>query len=121
VTPAWLRPLAEADLVERVQDYATEAGKDVAARFFDAAIAALHAVERMPGTGSPRVGEFCDIPGLRMRPIDRFPCGWLYFVRTEHLDIVRLLADAQDLTAILEALDDQEPMVPNASHRPRTG
>jgi toxin ParE1/3/4 len=107
VTPAWLRPQAEADLIERTHYYAAEAGADVAGRFFDAAIAALHAVERMPGTGSPRIGELCDIAGLRMRRVEGFPCGWFYFVRANHLDVVRLLADAQDLTAILEALDDE--------------
>ena len=62
VTPAWLRPRAEADLVERSRYYAAEAGDDVAARFFDSAIAALRAVERMPGTGSPRIGELCEHP-----------------------------------------------------------
>jgi toxin ParE1/3/4 len=108
VTPAWLRPLAEADLVERSRYYANEAGEEVAKRFFDSAIDALHAVERMPGTGTPRIGELCDIPGLRMRRVDGFPCGWYYFVRTDHLDVVRLLADTQDLTAILETLDDDE-------------
>jgi toxin ParE1/3/4 len=107
VTPAWLRPQAEADLIQRTHYYAAEAGADVAGRFFDAAIAALHAVERMPGTGSPRIGELCDIAGLRMRRVEGFPCGWFYFVRANHLDVVRLLADAQDLTAILEALDDE--------------
>ena len=108
MTPAWLRPLAEADLIERTRHYAAEAGEDVANRFFDSAIAALHAFERMPGTGSPRLGELWDIPGLRMRRIEGFPCGWFYFVRTDHLDVVRLLADAQDLTAILEVLDDEQ-------------
>ena len=62
----------------------------------------------MPGTGSPRLGELWDIPGLRMRRIEGFPCGWFYFVRTDHLDVVRLLADAQDLTAILEVLHDEQ-------------
>jgi toxin ParE1/3/4 len=108
VTPAWLRPRAEADLIERTRYYTAHAGEDVATRFFDAAIAALHAIERMPGIDSPRLGELCDIPGLRMRRIEGFPCGWFYFVRTDHLDIVRLLADAQDLAAVLEALDDDQ-------------
>jgi toxin ParE1/3/4 len=108
VTPAWLRPQAEADLIERTHYYAAEAGADIANRFFDAAIAAVQAVERMPGTGSPRVGELCDIPGLRVRRVEGFPCGWFYFVRTDHLDVVRLLADAQDLAAILEALHDEQ-------------
>jgi toxin ParE1/3/4 len=107
VTPAWLRPRAEADLVERLRHYATEAGTDVAERFFNAAIAALQAVERMPGTGTPRVGELCGIPGLRRRRVEGFQCGWFYFVRPDHLDVVRLLADAQDLAAILEARDEE--------------
>ena len=107
MTPAWLRPQAEADLVERTRFYAVEAGADVAGRFFDAAIAALHAVERMPGTGSPRIGELCGVAGLRVRRVEGFPCGWFYFVLASHLDVVRLLADAQDLTAILGALDDE--------------
>ena len=107
MTPAWLRPLAEGDLIERTHFYAAEAGEDIANRFFDAAVAAVQAIERMPGTGSPRIGELCDIPGLRMRPVEGFPCGWFFFVRTGHLGVVRLLADAQDLTAILETLDDE--------------
>jgi toxin ParE1/3/4 len=94
-------------LVERTHYYAVQAAPDVAGRFFDAAIAALHAVERMPDTGSPRIGELCGVAGLRMRRIEGCPCGWFYFVRADHLDVVRLLADAQDLTAILETLDDE--------------
>lgn len=107
MTPAWLRPLAEADLVDRTGYYRSEAGEEVANRFFDAAIAALQAVERMPGAGSPRLGELGDIPGLRVRRVERFPCGWFYFIRIDHLDVVRLLADAQDLAAMLARLDDE--------------
>ena len=107
MTPAWLRPRAEADLVERSRYYAAEAGDEVAERFFDAALAALRAVERMPGTGTPGAGELCDIPGLRMRRIAGFRCGWYYFVLPDHLDVVRLLADTQDLAAIVANLDDE--------------
>jgi hypothetical protein len=45
VTPAWLRPAAEADLVERARYYLDHAGEEVAGRFFDAAVAALRALE----------------------------------------------------------------------------
>lgn len=107
MSPARLRPRAEADLVERARHYATETGANVAERFFDAAIAALQAMERMPGTGTPRVGELCGIPGLRMRRVEGFPCGSFYFVHARHIDVVRLLADAQDVAAILDALDDE--------------
>jgi toxin ParE1/3/4 len=100
VTPTLLRPLAEADLVQRTRYYRREGGNSLAGRFFEAAITALGAIGRMPGAGSPRVGELCGIPGLRVRRIVGFPCGWFYFVTQDHVDVVRLLADAQDLPAI---------------------
>ena len=68
---------------------------------FDAAIATLDSIRRMPGAGSPGLGERCGVPGLRFRRVAGFPCGWFYFVATDHIDVVRLLADAQDLPAIL--------------------
>ena len=107
MTQASLRPRAAADLVERTRYYRINADENVAARFFDSAVAALGAVERMPGTGSPRIGELCGVPGLRMRRIADFPCGWFYIVRDNHIDVVRLLADAQDLVAILTDLEDE--------------
>lgn len=110
MSTARLRPLAEADLVERTRYYGVNAGDDVAARLFDAAIDALQAVERVPRTGSPRVGERCDNPGLRVRRIAGFPCGWFYLAYAERSDVVRLLADAQNLAAILNAFTDDDEM-----------
>lgn len=101
MTSARLRPQAEVDLVERTRYYRGEGGHDLGGRFFDAAIAALDVIGRMPGAGSPRVGELCDIPGLRYRRVIGFPCGWFYFIAADHIDVVRLLADAQDLPTIL--------------------
>jgi len=54
----------------------------------------------MPGAGSPRVGELCGIDGLRVRRIANFPCGWFYFASSDRVDVVRLLADAQDIADI---------------------
>ncbi|HYN32845.1 MAG TPA: hypothetical protein VES40_09480 [Ilumatobacteraceae bacterium] len=104
MTIARLRPLAEADLVERTQCYRTEGGTELGARFFDAALASLRAIEKMPGAGSPRAGELCDILGLRVRRVEGFPVGWFYFVRSDHPDVVRLLADAQNLPVVLSDL-----------------
>ena len=104
MTTAHLRPLAEADLVERTRYYRREAGEAVGERFFDAAVAALRTIERLPYVGSPRIGELSGIPGLRVLRITGFPCGWLYFVGPDDVDVVRLLAYAQDRTAILSEL-----------------
>lgn len=101
MTSAHLRPQAEVDLVERTRYYRREGGDELGRRFFDAAIAALEAIGRMPGAGTPRVDELCDIPGLGYRRVAGFPCGWFYFTAADGVDVVRLLADAQDLPAIL--------------------
>lgn len=104
MTTALLRPLAEADLIARTRHYRREGGNGLGERFFDAAVAALGAITRMPGAGSPHVGEQCGIPGLRVRRVVGFPCSWFYFITNDHIDVVRLLADAQDLPTILAAV-----------------
>jgi toxin ParE1/3/4 len=101
VTPTYLRPLAENDLVERTRSYRREGGDEVGRRFFQAAVAALDAIGRMPGAGTPLVGELVEIPGLRYRRVAGFSCGWFYFIAADGVDVVRLLADAQNLPAIL--------------------
>ena len=107
MTIARLRPLAEIDLVERTRYYRTEGGAVPGARFFEAALASLRAIEVMPRAGSPRAGEVCNIPGLRVRRVEGFPVGWFYFVRSDHADVVRLLADAQNLPVVFSELDPE--------------
>lgn len=99
---AQLRPQAEADLVETARYYAQQGGRALGDRVFDAAVAALQTIELRPAMGSPRLGRLCDIPGLRSWRIAGFPLQWLYFETPDHLDVVRLLGDRQDIIAILE-------------------
>lgn len=99
--PARTRPLAEHDLVERTRYYAAAEGADLAEWFFTAAVDAVRSVEEMPGIGSPIVGERIGVPELRRIGVEGFPCGWFYFERSDHLDMVRLLADKQDLDDLL--------------------
>ncbi len=107
MTSTYVRPRAEADLVERTRYYRREGGDELGRRFFDAAVAALEAIARMPGAGTPRVGELCEIPGLRYRRVAGFPCGWFYFIADDGVDVVRLLADAQNLPAILADIEQE--------------
>ncbi len=100
-----LRPLATDDLVGRTHHYQQTGCAEVASRFFDAALGALRAIEDMPGMGSPRIGELIGIDGLRRVGVEGFPCGWLYLERPEALDVVRLLADRQDLEFLLGQFD----------------
>jgi len=101
--PAKLRPRAEEDLVDVVGYYAREGGAVLGERVFDAALAALKPIQRMPAMGSPRLGLLCEIPGLRSWRVTGFPLQWLYFEASNHLDVVRLLGDRQDIAAILNA------------------
>ena len=103
---AAIRPLAETDLIERSRYYRQAGGSELAERFFDAAISAIQSIEASPGIGSPRVGELIGLDGLRRIGIEGFPCGWLYLERPTHLDVVRLLADRQDLAAALGDADE---------------
>ncbi len=112
--------LAEA-VVKRTQYYSADGGTDLAMRFFDATVASLRALEKMPNAGSRRVGELWDIPGLRVRGVAGFPVGWFYFVRTDHADVVRLLSDAQDLPVILAPLDLTYPLRSACYRGPGTG
>lgn len=94
--------MGEADLVGRTRDYQASAGSEVAERFFEAAIEALRSIEVMPGIGTPTVGERVGVDGLRRIAVDGFPCGWYYLERADHLDVIRLLADRQDVEMLLD-------------------
>ncbi|CAN7748886.1 MULTISPECIES: type II toxin-antitoxin system RelE/ParE family toxin [unclassified Variovorax] len=98
---AKLRPLAEQDLVEIAQYYVREGDRALGERFFDTALAALEPIQRMPALGSPRLGKLCDIPRLRAWRVTGFPVQWFYFEADDHLDVVRLVGERQDIAAIL--------------------
>ncbi len=85
--------------------YAQEGGRRLGERVFEAALAALEPIERMPSMGSPRLGQLCEIPGLRSWRVDEFPIQWMYFEASDHLDVVRLLGDREDILALLEKID----------------
>ena len=108
MTAVRLRPLAEADLVERARYYQVEGGEELGSQFFDAAIDALAIVGRLPGTGSQRIGELSGVPGLRSCRLSGFPCGWFYFERDDYVDVVRLLSYAQDLATMLGEVDQDD-------------
>lgn len=62
---------------------------------------AVDQIELEPGLGSPRLGKLLSIPGLRTWRVAKFPLLWCYFERADHLDVVRLLGERQDVAAIL--------------------
>lgn len=103
--PAILRPQAQSDRRAAVRYYRQEAGIAVASRLVVTADAALDRLERAPGIGSPRFGMMLDLPDLRVWRLNRFPLLWFYFESGDHLDVVRLLGERQDIATVLA--DDQ--------------
>lgn len=107
--PAIPRPRARADLRAEIIYYRKHAGKRIANELAGAADDALRHLQQNPGTGSPRIGQELDIPGLRSWRVSGFPLIWFYFEREDCLDVVRLLGERQDILSILN--------VPNAETR----
>ena len=99
--PAFLRPQALRDQQGEVRYYRKEGGIRVAVKLANATNTALDQIELDPGIGSPTLGKLLGIPGLRTWRVSKFPLLWCYFERGDHLDVVRLLGERQDITAIL--------------------
>jgi toxin ParE1/3/4 len=101
VKRAVLRPQANRDQRVEVRSYRQEAGAKVAVSLVTAANAALDQIELDPGMGSPVLGTTLAIQGLRTWRVSKFPLVWVYFERHDHLDVVRLLGERQDVAALL--------------------
>jgi len=98
--PAVLRPQALRDQQGEVRCYRKEGGSRLAVKVARATNAALDQIELDPGIRSPTLGKRLSIPGLRTWRVAKFPLLWCYFERGEHLDVVPLLGERQDLAAI---------------------
>jgi toxin ParE1/3/4 len=101
--PAFLRPQAARDQQGEARYYRNEAGTRLALSLVKATDAALNQIELDPGIGSPLIGSRLGIPGLRTWKVAKFPLLWFYFERADHLDMVRVLGERQDVGAILSA------------------
>ena len=99
--PALLRLSAKQDLSDAAVYYAERGGEALGEDLMAQALLALARIESMPGIGSPGSGQLIGLPGLRAWRLKVFPMRWFYFERDTHLDVVRLLADRQDIAAIL--------------------
>jgi toxin ParE1/3/4 len=99
--PAALRPQALRDQQGEVRYCREEGGTRLAMRVVKATNEGVDQIELEPGMGSPRLGKLLSIPGLRTWRVAKFPLLWCYFERADHLDVVRLLGERQDIAAIL--------------------
>ncbi|MGA7757933.1 MAG: type II toxin-antitoxin system RelE/ParE family toxin [Ilumatobacteraceae bacterium] len=96
-----LRERAAADIDQTVDYYLADADTEVALRFVDAIERAIGQISRSPQTGSLRFSYELEIPGLRVRPLTRFPYLVFYVVRDEVVDVWRILHTRRDIPSAM--------------------
>lgn len=101
--PARLRAQAKVDLSDVSFHYALEGGERLGRACLNLALDALALLATQPGMGSLRWAQPAEQPPLRAWRVKRFPVLWFYFERDDHLDVVRLLGERQDIASILAA------------------
>jgi toxin ParE1/3/4 len=96
-----LRERATADIDRAVDVYLVEANTEVALRFVDAVERAVGQISRSAQSGSLRFSYELEIPGLRVRPLDRFPYLVFYVVGDEVVDVWRILHTRRDIPSAI--------------------
>jgi len=100
--PVVPRVRAERDVDEALAHYLSEASGRAALRFIDALERAYAQIGRHPASGSPRYARELSIPGLRFRPLRRFPYLVFYVEREDHVDVWRVLHGRRDIPSWLQ-------------------
>lgn len=104
------RERALADVEGAVQWYAEQEGERTANEFLDALAAAYTHIARHPRTGSPRWALVLNMAGLRSWTLDRYPWLVFYVQRGDHIEVLRVLHAARDITAALAGSDTFESL-----------
>ena len=95
--PVVLRERARRDIDEAVEHYLAESGEATALDFIDALEDARRRISDQPAGGSPRYAHELDIPGLRVRPVGKFPYLVFYVEREAEIDAWRVLHGVRDI------------------------
>lgn len=98
--PVHIRPAADADLDNAIA-YLLVQRPSSAAELLDCFEKAVEQLGRFPQSGSPRLGQWINLPALRSMVLRGFPFLLFYIERDDHLEVVRLLHASRDLPAIL--------------------
>ena len=85
------RKRATRDVQLAIAYYVDEAGSKVAQAFSASVEATFRRISQSPRAGSPRVGHEFNVPGLRAKPVGRFPYLVFYIEHGDQVDIVRVL------------------------------
>ncbi len=100
--PAQFRTKATNDVDEAVSYYVAEADAEVAMRFVDELERTIRQLELHPELGSLRFAFELDLPGVRSFRVDGFPHLIFSLIRTDHLDVLRVLHTSRDVPATMQ-------------------
>ncbi|MFT3859338.1 MAG: type II toxin-antitoxin system RelE/ParE family toxin [Aquabacterium sp.] len=114
--PALLRPQARQDQADEILYYRDKAGGRTAEKLLIAMEAALDQIEQHPRIGSPRLGQWLGLPEVRTWRVDGFSLMWFYRERADHLDVLRLLGERQDIEALWSEPEPSELHEPEPSY-----
>ena len=100
------REQARRDIEEAVDYYAREAGEQIALAFIDTVENAYRAISNHPAAGSLRYAYELNLPGLRSRPLKRYPYLVFYVEREDQIDIWRVLHAQRDIPVWMHDPED---------------
>jgi toxin ParE1/3/4 len=99
------RLLANQDVDEAVRYCLGQDAVSAALGYIDALEQAYAHISRHPATGSPRYAHALNLPGLRFRPLTRYPHLVFYIEMDEHIDVWRVLHGERDIPAWMHQPD----------------
>lgn len=99
--PARFRSKATKDVDEAVRYYVDGADAEVATRFVDQLEQTIRQLELHPELGSVRFAFELDLPGVRSFRVEAFPYLIFYLVRSDRLDVLRVLHASRDVPTTL--------------------
>jgi len=103
--PVIPREQAHRDVEDAVAHYLAEDAESAALGFIDALEKAYSHIGRHPATGSPRYAHELNLPGLRSRPLTRYPYLVFFVEHPDHVDVWRVLHGQRDIPAWMQEPD----------------
>ena len=103
VKPVIPREQANRDVDAIVEYYLSEGAARAALGFIDALEQTYAHISRHPATGSPRYAHELNLPGLRFRPLPRYPQLVFYIEHGVQVDVWRVLNGSNDIPAWLRS------------------
>ena len=100
--PVIPREQANRDVDDAIAYYLSEGAEAAAFGLIDALEQAYGHISRHPATGSPRYAYELNLPGLRVRPLTRYPHLVFYVERPDHIDVWRVLHGQRDIPAWMQ-------------------